>query len=452
MSCRWKTEVPSRVRLAAAALTSAIALASGLSKAVELPQADGRVHEGVATCAGSPCHGKTKPVGEIVQQNESRVWAREDRHAKAYATLRTPASRKLVRKLGLKRPAHESDLCLDCHADNIPKNLRGVKFDIEEGVACEACHGGSQKWLEEHASGTSHARNLEMGMYPTDRAEARAKLCISCHFGAGSSGKFVNHRLMGAGHPRRSFELHVFTQIQPPHFLADSDYLSRGKVSPDGVKVWAIGQAVLVRETLAALIDERANSGLWPEFVLFDCHACHHLMSEDRWRPRRSTGLGPGRPRLNDSSFLMLMLAAQQVDPATATALRVDLLALHQAASEGRGESKAVALRTRVRIDELIGKFRNWKLTPRQPRALARAIARAAGAGEYIDYSAAEQATLAMQVLIDTLYTMGKLNQLKLDLLNAQTEKLLAATRNEHSYDPSDVPIAAFKRISDLLN
>jgi hypothetical protein len=453
VSCRGVIhELGARGLHLGAALVTVLALTAPLSSAGELPEADGLVHEGVATCAGSPCHGKTKPVGEIVLQNESRVWAREDRHANAYATLRTPASRRMAGKLGLKKPAHESDLCLDCHADNVPKKLRGKKFDIEEGVGCEACHGGSQKWLEEHASGTSHTRNLEMGMYPTDRAESRAKLCISCHFGSGSSGKFVNHRLMGSGHPRRSFELYVFTQIQPPHFMVDADYLSRGKVSPTGVEVWAIGQAVLVRETLSALLDERARSGLWPEFVLFDCHACHHAMSEKRWRPRRSTGLGPGRARLNDSSFLMLMLAGQQVDLAATRAFAEDLLALHQATSEGRGGTKAVVERTRDRVDGLIRKFRSWKVTPNTARILSRAIARAAQAGEFIDYAAAEQATLAMQVLIDSLYSMGALNQAKLDLLNSQTEKLLAATRNEHSYDPGDVPIAAFKRISDLLN
>ena len=40
---------------------------------------------------------------------------------------------------------------------------------------------------------------------------------------------------------------------------------------------WAIGQAVAVREIAGALTDPaRMRTGVWPEFVLFDCHACHH--------------------------------------------------------------------------------------------------------------------------------------------------------------------------------
>ena len=49
----------------------------------------------------------------------------------------------------------------------------------------------------------------------------RAGLCLSCHFG--NQEKFVTHRMMGAGHPRMSFELDTFTQLQPAHFVVDED-------------------------------------------------------------------------------------------------------------------------------------------------------------------------------------------------------------------------------------
>jgi hypothetical protein len=59
-------------------------------------------------------------------------------------------------------------------------------------------------------------------MYPTEQPEVRAKLCLSCHFG--TEDKFATHRIMGAGHPRISFELDTFTEIQPAHFRVDEDY------------------------------------------------------------------------------------------------------------------------------------------------------------------------------------------------------------------------------------
>ena len=71
-------------------------------------------------------------------------------------------------------------------------------------------------------------------MYPTDQPVARAQLCLSCHFGT-EQNKFVTHRIMGAGHPRMSFELDTFTAIQPAHYIADKDYAER-KGAPNGVQ------------------------------------------------------------------------------------------------------------------------------------------------------------------------------------------------------------------------
>jgi hypothetical protein len=55
-----------------------------------------------------------------------------------------------------------------------------------------------------------------------------------------NADRFVTHRLMGAGHPRMSFELDTFTAVEPAHFKPDSDWEKRKRMW-DGVKVWAIG-------------------------------------------------------------------------------------------------------------------------------------------------------------------------------------------------------------------
>ena len=61
------------------------------------------------------------------------------------------------------------------------------------------------------------------------------------------------------------------------------------------------GQALLVSEMMDVLADpKRGRDGLFPELVLFDCHACHKPMGGKKWGPRQGTGLGPGVVRLND--------------------------------------------------------------------------------------------------------------------------------------------------------
>ena len=143
------------------------------------------IHLGVATCAGGPCHGAastTKKTG--VLQNEYLTWQVHDKHAKAYSVLEGDLGKRIAANLGIG-PATEAKQCLDCHADNVSPEMRGVQFKISDGVGCESCHGGSQRWLGPHVTGhVDHAALVkDDGLYPTDRPVDRAKLCLSCHLG-----------------------------------------------------------------------------------------------------------------------------------------------------------------------------------------------------------------------------------------------------------------------------
>jgi hypothetical protein len=414
--------------------------------AAQLPQFSGDAHLGVKECAGAPCHGHSAPTQKRVRLDEASVWRRHDVHARAYDVLFNQDSARMAKNLGLGSAA-SAKLCLDCHADNAAK--RGARFSLEEGVSCEACHGGSARYVQSHAAGQSHAQNLAQGMYPTDDPVARAELCLSCHFGI--EQKFVDHKLMGAGHPRQSFELHVFTQTQPAHYEIDADYGQRGKQAPAGVKVWAIGQAVAARHLLDALLDpEMSREGIWPEFVLFDCHACHHKMSEERWRPRPSVGLGPGLARLNDSSFLMLRHAMLQLQPERAEAFQRDTRALHEAVSRGGGDMEAIARRLRENVVGMIAPLRAWRVDAEASRALARSIVAEGLTGEYIDYVAAEQVAMALQVLVDGMYSLSAYDKATLGKLAAEIPKLLAATKEPEAYDPAPVE-AILQRLQSAL-
>lgn len=401
-----------------------------------LPQQDGEVHGGVKTCAGGPCHGHASPVDKAVMLDEAIVWRRHDLHARAYDVLLNERSVRIAKNLGLREKAHEAKLCLDCHADFVPTEQRGRRFRLDEGVGCEACHGGSGRWLKRHSTGTSHRENLDLGMYPTDDPVKRAELCLSCHYG--TREKFVDHRLMGAGHPRQSFELHVFTQTQPAHYQIDADYVERGKRAPDGIEVWATGQAVAARHVLDVLLDpELSKEGIWPEFVLFDCHACHHDMSDDRWRPRPSVGLGPGLARLNDSSFLMLRHAMRLLEPERASAFQRDTRALHQATSRGVGDQQVIARRLRGSVEAMIPVLEQWQVDAAGSRSLARAIVAEGLSGEYVDYVAAEQVAMALQVLVDGMYGLRAYDPKTLARLADELPALLEATKDPEAYDPA---------------
>ena len=107
---------------------------------------------------------------------------------------------------------------------------------------------------------------------------------------------------MGAGHPPLGFELDTYSATQPAHFQVDPDYIER-KGRPNDIQIWAVGQALDLKKRMDALLDPKnVPKGLQPELALFDCHACHHATDQLQWRPRASTGLPPGRLRLNDTS------------------------------------------------------------------------------------------------------------------------------------------------------
>ncbi|HTU59780.1 MAG TPA: multiheme c-type cytochrome, partial [Polyangiales bacterium] len=134
-----------------------------------LPYEAPNKHLGVATCSSSVCHGsvKSKSSSYDVQLNEYVTWSHDDSHAKAYSVLKSERSRVIAAKLGLPN-AYDAKICLDCHADNVAAAARGKEFNITDGIGCEACHGGAEKWIESHTmKTTSYEDNLKNGMYPT---------------------------------------------------------------------------------------------------------------------------------------------------------------------------------------------------------------------------------------------------------------------------------------------
>lgn len=380
------------------------------------------MHLGAASCASSVCHGKlNRQDGENVWLNEYRVWTRADKHSRAFRLLESEESRRIADNLGLAR-ATTAKVCLDCHADNVPAEKRGPKFQISDGVSCEACHGGAGRWIKSHAvEGATHAENLANGMYPTESPVPRAELCLSCHMG--NAEKFAGHDIMGAGHPRLSFELEAFTANQPAHFAVDDDYRSRKGEIP-GFNLWLVGQVEAARR-FAGLTATRidANSGVFPELALFDCHACHHPMDDKRWtRQRAGPGIVPGSPRLQDQHLLIVEAVTRLVESDEArTELRRTSEALIVAGQEDVEAVRRAAVSVGTWLEQRLQPWSSRRFSPSTVVSIRKAILQAAADGRMSDFNAAEQVYLALESLS---YSIGDRERLadSLDRIYAEVE------------------------------
>jgi len=419
-----------------------------VAQAVAQAPANDAVHLGVASCAGSTCHGAVQPLkGSTVAQNEFITWSRRDKHAKAYTVLGEERGERIARNLGLG-DARTAQICLDCHADNVPADRRGPEFQISDGVGCEACHGGAKSWLGVHISGASHAENLAAGLYPTDEPAARATKCLSCHLG--DDKRFVTHLIMGAGHPRMGFELDTYTFAEPAHFVINKTYVER-KGPVNDVRVWAVGQAIALEKFMDVVLDPKhAPKGLFPELVLFDCTACHHSMDELRWQQRPAAQLPPGLPPLNDANALMLRVIALRVAPEQAKPLADHILALHRASTESWAAVEREARALRQIAAALVPVVERHDFGPDDMRALADGVIAAGLSRDAADYPGAEQATMALASIATALRLSGAESDSQAKAMNDALNGLYESLAKNETYRP-DAFLGALKDFQKTL-
>ena len=420
-----------------------------VSTPTPLPYESDNVHLGVTSCAGGTCHGSTIQRSSNVEQNEYLVWNNDefpDLHSSAYEVLLSEQSKRIAYNLGLDS-AHEADICLTCHTDFVPADRRGENFSFEDGIGCEACHGGADQYLEAHDDG-DHGHNLELGLYPTEDPIARAELCLSCHYG--NPDKFVTHQIMGAGHPRLKFELDTFTADQPAHFLVDEDYVQR-KSEWDGVQTWAAGQAAAARHFVDAMEHIQDNDGLFPELTLFDCHSCHHSMDEERWQAQTSVGLKPGSLRLNDATLLMTYKLAKVVAPELAPALRDGITQLHQATRNNYESIQQATLNLKDILDRIQQSLAGHEFSDSDFYALIDTLITGSSDGAYRDYMSAEQTVMAISSALVALEQVGNIGQERANILFDALQGAYRSLENDQEFNQQNFQKAleSFKQVLD---
>jgi hypothetical protein len=350
----------------------------------------------------------------------------QDLHAQAYRALESPKAKQIALKLGLPSAA-TAKICLDCHTDNVAAAKPGPKYHITDGVACEACHGGSEKWIETHAQkDATHAANLQRGMYPSEQPLKRAELCLSCHLG--TQDKFATHVIMGAGHPRLRFELEVFTALQPAHFQVDADYVKRkGKI--DGMNLWLTGQLENAERFLTLLQSPWLTpGGMIPELSFYDCFSCHHSKEKMRWsQTRAGPGIKPGTLRLQKHSFVILQAVAEALGQGAAAAdLKNGADALVRA-----GQSDPATLRAASKsLLEQLHTLEPWtkrSYSPAEVAAVRKMLLRYAAQDRASDFGTAEQIEMGVESLS---YSLGDHDRRK-----APLEALFVAVNNDSEFN-----------------
>src|SRR5579862_2592749 len=262
---------------------------------------------GVGSCGGKGCHSEEqkipKPLNDIAH-DESTIWERLDYHARAFQDsitknrlkikgLLNEKSKSIVKKLGIA-DATTSERCTSCHAlsgfsngesksrikldfakDINPEDIAKQRFKPTDGVSCDGCHGPSQAYLTPHQTkGWTQQQRVAiggdklydtLGLYDTKNLRMRANMCVSCHLK-------IEADLIQAGHPELPFELDSFCHGAWMHWRPQGDYF--------GVKAWAMGQFVCMREAALQLSD-RVKGKASPGLILdsYKQLAAHVIMS-----------------------------------------------------------------------------------------------------------------------------------------------------------------------------
>ena len=205
------------------------------------------------------CHQSTLPQNDFCQLVPAAVWAKSDKHNRAFFLLhetdpadpnRGAAKRELVKQiLGFElreafidenyaRLKEDGDLqtkhqvatvkaCLRCHA-TWPKGADETfalapPVPLNLGVSCQACHGPGERWETLHRLAAwrlvTPAAKASLGCADVRSPIAKAKLCASCHIGDVAQETLVKHEWYAAGHPPLpSFELAAFQSQMPVHW------------------------------------------------------------------------------------------------------------------------------------------------------------------------------------------------------------------------------------------
>lgn len=252
--------------------------AGGAASPGTLGDASPQRFAGPQSCMATACHGKSPYLDDasqtLVRGAEYTFWRDTDPHARAGATLRSDASRRMLAALNIETDLDIQARCGACHSPHPPPAQQLDSFAAGQGVTCEDCHGASERWRHLHFRGRTE------GMTATKRLDVRAELCAGCH--VGESGREVSHELLAAGHPVLQFEMASHHSRLPKHWDELDDRRNRGDFE---TRLWAHGQRQLLRRATAEAGELESD---W-RLAALDCYGCHRELAAGAWRTSSTT-------------------------------------------------------------------------------------------------------------------------------------------------------------------
>ncbi|MEO1220934.1 MAG: multiheme c-type cytochrome [Pseudomonadota bacterium] len=437
-----------------------VVLAFGLLAIIPSVTASGNAtFEGVASCAGSTCHGRAEGNGAVVRQDEIATWQEPSSpsgaHSRAYAVLTGRRGQQIARSLGLGDATQAKD-CLGCHATYVPSAKRGARFQLSDGVGCESCHGAAgEAWLSSHyAMPATHASNVSDGLTPLENPQVRANVCLDCHYGSTKPGQFVTHSMMAAGHPRVSFELDLFSALQQHHNI-DDDY-KRRKRAPNAVRFWAVGQAEAVKRATGLFSNPKfAVEGVFPQYYFFDCHSCHRKIQDSSSR-RLTFEENPDRPipfgnaPFNDENIIMLSAVAGALVPGQADAFRKASRDFHGTLGGRGGDPRAAARALSQRAGALSNALSQRAYASSDAFKVIDIIGNNATRPRFTDYSGSVQAVMAVDTLLNGLVTNGRVTPGAAASIRTSINKAYAAVEEPNAYRPADFRTALASALASI--
>jgi hypothetical protein len=456
-SARWMRHA----LLALAALALLAALVAAAPEARSNTAVTG-AHLGVASCAGSTCHGRMTGDGPVVRQDEISKWQEPSTpagaHSRAFDLLNNRRSQVIARNLGIGNPA-AAEMCLGCHSSALSAGGGTFRYQQTDGVDCETCHGAAGGYINSHYAGLlpgpeQHRQNISRGLRDLKDPSVRAAVCLDCHFGSDQPGQFVTHRIMAAGHPRIAFELDLFSTLQA-HHNEDADYTDR-KGTPDHVRMWAVGQAMAVQRSLSLFRnDRRASEGVFPEFTFYDCHSCHRPIFDQADAVR--TGVdNPGRPipegmpPYSDENMIMLAAAARVASPALGERFDARVRAFHIGMTQNRAAATAAARDLEAVTGELAAVFERDGFGPNGAQRLAQAIAADAIRARFTDYAGSVQAVMGVDTLLSAMVSSGQATVGSAAAIRADINRAYAAVRDPNAYRPREFQAALASAVRSI--
>jgi hypothetical protein len=130
-------------------------------------------HQFIGATRCRTCHRKEEDGAQFDK------WA-ASAHANAYATLASDQAKAIAAEKGIA-DAQKAAECLVCHTTGhgAPAAMLGEKYDIAEGVTCEACHGAGGDYYKKATMEGIAAGDIEGASvgFVTPTAET----CTTCH-------------------------------------------------------------------------------------------------------------------------------------------------------------------------------------------------------------------------------------------------------------------------------